>query len=367
MLYYKNQGHFFMEYDFFVIFFLMIAKVNAYLFFSYLRMICTNLPPADIAYQDFFSILITDKKQKGDTMHITGTFLDEISWDIPHQNWGEKEWDADFASMKAIGIDTVIMIRSGLRRFMTYPSKVLTDRKGCYMPPVDLVELYLRLAEKYGMTFYFGTYDGNNWHPETVKDEIAICCDAASEAFDRYGKYPAFGGWYLSTEISRKSAVSVENYSKLGKHCKDISGNLPVLISPFIGGIKANPNDPISYEQHEKEWSEILAAIQGSVDIVAFQDGHCEYDELAEYLRINKRLMTKYGMESWTNCETFDRDMPIHFLPIKWEKMLLKLEAAREAGMTKAITFEFSHFMSPNSCYRSAGNLYNRYREHFNI
>ncbi|MBQ9775080.1 MAG: DUF4434 domain-containing protein [Lentisphaeria bacterium] len=300
-------------------------------------------------------------------MHITGTFLDEISWDIPHQNWGEKEWDADFAAMKAIGIDTVIMIRSGLRRFMTYPSKVLANRKGCYTPPVDLVELYLRLAEKYGMTFYFGTYDGNNWHPETVKEEIAICCDAASEAFDRYGKSPAFGGWYLSTEISRKSAVSVENYSKLGKHCKEISGNLPVLISPFIGGIKANPNDPISYEQHEKEWSEILSAIQGSVDIVAFQDGHCEYDELAEYLRINKRLMTKYGMESWTNCETFDRDMPIHFLPIKWEKMLLKLEAAREAGMTKAITFEFSHFMSPNSCYRSAGNLYNRYREHFNI
>ncbi|MBQ8754084.1 MAG: DUF4434 domain-containing protein [Lentisphaeria bacterium] len=106
-------------------------------------------------------------------MHITGTFLDEISWDIPHQNWGEKEWDADFAAMKAIGIDTVIMIRSGLRRFMTYPSEVLAKRKGCYTPPVDLVELYLRLAEKYGMTFYFGTYDGNNWHPETVKEEIA--------------------------------------------------------------------------------------------------------------------------------------------------------------------------------------------------
>lgn len=45
-------------------------------------------------------------------LRITGTFLDEISHDIPHQNWGEKEWDNDFANMKAIGIDTVIMIRS---------------------------------------------------------------------------------------------------------------------------------------------------------------------------------------------------------------------------------------------------------------
>ena len=28
---------------------------------------------------------------KGDAMRITGTFLDEISHDIPHQNWGERE------------------------------------------------------------------------------------------------------------------------------------------------------------------------------------------------------------------------------------------------------------------------------------
>ena len=25
-------------------------------------------------------------------LRITGTFLDEISHDIPHQNWGAKEW-----------------------------------------------------------------------------------------------------------------------------------------------------------------------------------------------------------------------------------------------------------------------------------
>ena len=34
-------------------------------------------------------------------MRITGTFLDEISHDIPHQNWGREEWDADFRAMKA--------------------------------------------------------------------------------------------------------------------------------------------------------------------------------------------------------------------------------------------------------------------------
>ena len=83
-------------------------------------------------------------------LRITGTFLDEISHDIPHQNWGAKEWEADFRHMKAIGIDTVIVIRSGYRKFITYPSPYLL-KQGCYMPSVDLIDLFLRLAEKYGI------------------------------------------------------------------------------------------------------------------------------------------------------------------------------------------------------------------------
>ena len=74
---------------------------------------------------------------KNNGLKITGTFLDEISHDIPHQNWSEREWEQDFRYMKSIGIDTVIMIRSGYRKFITYPSKYLLG-KGCYMPSFDL-------------------------------------------------------------------------------------------------------------------------------------------------------------------------------------------------------------------------------------
>jgi len=110
-------------------------------------------------------------KAKG--IKITGTFLDEISHDIPHQNWGEKEWDADFAHMKVIGIDTVIMIRSGYRKFITYPSEYLLKKHNCYMPSVDLVDMYCRLAEKYGMKFYFGLYDsGKYWDTGDLSWEV---------------------------------------------------------------------------------------------------------------------------------------------------------------------------------------------------
>ena len=49
------------------------------------------------------------------------------------------------------------------------------------------------------------------------------------------------------------------------------------------------------------------------------------------------------------------------------EKLLLKLEAAAQVGMEKAITFEFSHFLSPHSAYPQAHQLYKRYCEHFGL
>jgi hypothetical protein len=306
-------------------------------------------------------------------MLITGTFLDEISHDIPHQNWGEKEWEQDFQYMKAAGIDTVIMIRCGYRKMMTYHSAFLQKKHGCFAPPADLLELFLSLADKYNLNFYFGLYDsGKYWDTGDVTEEISDNHFVTEEVWQRYGHHPSFKGWYLSMEISRRTKGTIEAFQAMGKHCKEISGNLPVFISPWIDGRKAvmassgilTKEQSVSLEQHENEWNEIFDGIKGAVDAVAFQDGHVDYHELYEYLVINKKLADKYALQSWTNCESFDRDMPIKFLPIKFELLKLKLEAARKAGYDKAITFEFSHFMSPQSMYVSAHHLYNRYLEY---
>ena len=141
---------------------------------------------------------------------ISGTFLDEISHDIPHQNWGEAEWDLDFQYMKAIGIDTVIMIRSGYKKFITYPSQYLLG-KGCFMPSVDLLDMYLRLAEKHGMKFYFGLYDsGHYWATGDMTHEIEDNKYVIDEVWKNYGeKYKSFGGWYVSGEISRATKGAI--------------------------------------------------------------------------------------------------------------------------------------------------------------
>ncbi len=334
---------------------------------------CSGTTGSDTNEKQIQSRLIV---QKNNALPITGTFLDEISHDIPHQNWGEKEWDKEFTYMKAIGIDTVIMIRSGYRKFITYPSEYLIS-KGCYKPSVDLLEMFLRLAGQYGMKFYFGLYDsGKYWDTGDLSWEIEDNKYVIDEVWENYGsRFDSFQGWYISGEISRKTKGAVSAFRAMGRQCKDVSDGLPTFISPWIDGKKAvmaasgqmTRENAVSVQEHEKEWGEIFEGIHDVVDAVAFQDGHIDYDELDAFFSVNKKLADKYGMKCWTNAETFDRDMPIKFLPIKFDKLRLKLEAAKRAGYDKGITFEFSHFMSPQSAYLQAGNLYKRYKEYFDI
>lgn len=307
-------------------------------------------------------------------MKITATFIDEISHDIPHQNWGSKEWAQDFGHMKKMGIDTVVLIRAGYRKFLSYPSEYLIENHGCFPPSQDLVKLFLELSDRFGMNFYFGIYDsGTYWDTGDMSAEIAVNIPLIEEAYARYGHYESFKGWYLSLELSRKTKGAISAIKNLGQHCKKVSGGLPVLISPWIDGKKAvmaasealHKQTSISLEAHETEWDEIFKGIQGAVDIVAFQDGHVDFEDLQDYLGVNKKLADRYGMASWTNTESFDRDMPIKFLPIKFDKLQYKLDKAQKAGMSKAITFEFSHFMSPQSAYSQAGHLFNRYTEYY--
>ena len=244
-------------------------------------------------------------------------------------------------------------------------------------PSVDLLDLFLRLAGKYGMKFYFGLYDsGEYWDTGDMSHEVEHNKYVIDEVWNMYGrKYESFGGWYLSGEISRATKGAIGTFHALGKQCKEVSGGLPTFISPWIDGKKAvmasgsklTKEQAVSVEQHEREWDEIFDGIHDVVDACAFQDGHIDYDELDAFFAVNKRLADKYGMQCWTNAESFDRDMPIKFLPIKFDKLRMKLEAAMRAGYDKAITFEFSHFMSPQSAYLQAGHLFDRYKEYFNI
>ncbi|MGC9522058.1 MAG: DUF4434 domain-containing protein [Anaerolineae bacterium] len=301
-------------------------------------------------------------------MRITGTFLDEITHDIPSNNWGRAEWAREFATMKAVGIDTVILIRAGCGRMTTYPSEVLQREVGIYPVYEDLVDLFLSLAEAQGMDFFFGTYDSVTYAPQerTIQGHLDLGRAFIDEAWARYGDRPAFKGWYLTFEIARRDPTRLACLRELGAHCKALAPELPTLISPYIAGHKLFAN-PVSLEDHRADWNEILDSLAGVVDVVAFQDGHVDYDVLPDFLAANCELIRDHGMQAWSNVESFDRDMPFNFPPIDWRKLWWKMEAAEAAQVDKLITFEFSHFMSPQSTWPAAHNLFRRYCEHFAI
>lgn len=293
---------------------------------------------------------------------ITGTFLDEISHDIPSANWGRDEWAQDFAAMAAVGIDTVVLIRAGYRDRATFDSKVLRRRHPYLIVQDDLVGMFLELAERHGMAFWFGTYDsGDHWNRGDHQGEIDVNRAFCDEVVERYGASPAFRGWYISHEIDAFSEPVMRVYEELSAHLRALK-DLPILISPYIRGPKQF-DVAFSIEEHAAEWSRVFERIRGKVDVVAFQDGNVEYARLPEFLKVNAELASECGLTTWSNVETFERDVHIKFPPIGWPKLRHKMDAALAAGVDKLITFEFSHFLSPNSMYESARSLHRRYRE----
>ena len=297
-------------------------------------------------------------------LKITGTFIDEISHDIPSANWGPEDWQRDFDAMKMAGIDTVILIRAGYRNKVTFQSKTIEKYIGGVLPvPFDLVELFLDQAQRCGMNFFFGTYDsGSFWHEGNYKKEVDINKIFCEEVVAKYGHKKAFKGWYVSHEIDTYNESVMLVYQQLAMHLKSLK-NLPILISPYIHGVKQFADNPVTLERHVNAWDKVFSEVKGLIDIVAFQDGQVNFNDLAEYIVAHRKLAQKHGVICWSNVETFSRDMPIKFPPIGWPELLHKMTIASDRGIEKLITFEFSHFMSPNSIYPSARNLFQRYMD----
>ncbi|MBA4294115.1 DUF4434 domain-containing protein [bacterium] len=297
-------------------------------------------------------------------LKITGTFLDEITHDIPSQNWGEKEWRREFALYQKIGIDTVIIIRAGYQNKCIFPAKSVPN-----LLPLksDLAQMFLDLAGEHNLQLFFGTFDsGSHWYRRSYWKEVDLNKAFLDEVGQKYGNHPALAGWYLCHETSKNEAHIIELHNQIGAHCKSIK-DVPVLISPFPQGTKQFvTGDAFTLEESLDHWNRIFDETKDVVDICAFQDGQIQYHELPEFLHGVKSIADNHGISTWSNVETFDRDMPIKFPPADWRYLELKMEAATQTA-EKIITFEFAHFMSPYSCYASAHNLFKRYCEAHNL
>lgn len=287
---------------------------------------------------------------------VTATFIDEITCDIPSQNWGRGEWEREFDTYVEHGIDTVVLIRAGMGPRLATPSATIDRHRPTLPVYVDLVRLFLDLAQQRGIAFYLGLYDSDyHWHRYDWEPEVRINREFIAEMWDRFGSSPALRGWYLPHETTDSSLRIIDINTKL-------------LVSPYycgrpdIAGSHGRGITPLSVDEHARIWAEIFRRYSGLITHCAFQDATAELLQLQEFTQATVEAARGHGVTLWSNLESFDRDMPIRFPPTDWRKLAHRLDVV-QPYVEKIITFEFPHFMSPNSMWPSARALFERYQE----
>ncbi len=291
---------------------------------------------------------------------ITGTFIDEITYDIPSSNWTEEQWEADLDHMRATGIDTLIFIRGGLGRKTIFPSEVIGTPRA-----TDFAGFIMGEAEKRNMNVFMGLYISNiDWNNGDAETEIRINEKFAREIYARYGHMKSFAGWYIPHETSRNELNIEEVMYGLSSICKEIAPDKPVLISPYFQSTVISKEDFLTPEQHFEEWDKILHRAGANIDICAWQDGTAPMEQMEAYYGAVKKCCDKYDIKLWVNTETFERDVRCLYPPIPFPELEEKLYHHSKYA-EKIITFEFSHFLSPQSIYPSARNLYNKYVDYY--
>lgn len=293
---------------------------------------------------------------------ITGTFIDEITYDIPSSNWTNEQWAQDLDYMKEVGIDTLIVMRSVFYDKCIYPSKIFSTLK---KQDEDFAGFILEEAAKRGMQVFMGMYISNlTWNDGDYQFEVEQNKKFLKEFLGRYKDMPAFKGWYIPQEGGSRAYNLKETMGAIAKLCKEVTPDKPVLISPFFRGRNHAPNDYFTPKYTEKLWMEILSEGGQYIDYCAFQDGTVPLDEYDEYLAAIKRVCDYYDIKLWANVETFERDVRQMYFPIPFDVLRRKIEIA-EKHVEKCITFEFSHFLSPQSIFPSAKNLNTLYRNYY--
>ncbi len=291
---------------------------------------------------------------------ISGTFLDGIACDIPSNNWTDEIWDREFARYQQDGIDTAIIIRVGFKDSSMYRSEVM---KTTLYQQDDLVQRFLDLGSKYQIKIYIGMFDTEiYWLSNDWPGEVAVNIDLIHELNQRYGNHPAFAGWYMSHEGSMQYHQT-KIWKPLCQEIRKFDKHRPIMTSPRYAGSKWSHEFPVSPKVHYQHFDYILAEMEGLINIYAPMDGHVHFKELEGYLEVMTEVTSKYQVEFWSNLETFDRDMPWRFPPIEWEKLRFKLECA-QPYVSKIISFELPHFLSPDSMYPSAKTLYQLYHHY---
>ena len=281
-------------------------------------------------------------------------------------------WQTELGSMKSIGMDTVVINYVAYDKFYFYPTSV----PGGMPFAVDSIENILDAADQHGMDVYLGLHlDPDQFSTSTFDLQANLAQGQAelTELWSRYGNHPSLAGWYMPQEFSDYMVFNqpqlrndIITYTSTVTNQAHVSSGLPMMISPYFG---QNPN-AAAYGN----WWNSTGLPQTGVDIVAMQDGVGTHrTTIAESRTVFQALapvMANHGVVFWANNESFNQ---IHGWPVDSQPW-----AAQPTGIgtfaaqiestnpfvEKSITFEFSHYMSPQGTL-ATNALYQDYKAYF--
>jgi hypothetical protein len=306
---------------------------------------------------------------------ITGTFVSCVAGDTGINNWGLAEWEYEFRLYKAIGIDTVIIIRCEVESDGLYQSG-FDPRSTSWPEDPDLVSMFFRLSEEHGMKLYLGgTESLDNLYKGYWKQEIENNRIFYERALDKFGDYKCFHGLYYTVEALPWHFNFCDIVIGTAEAAHKLAPGMKKLFSPTLYGLTGYPNRHYTLDDFKKIYGQLLQTISGKLDYCAWQDKYflpnCRMGQVLEtslddWYRAAKQITEAAGAEFWSNIETFQRSTTTaehrDFRQIDYRSLAFKLQtAARYAA--KNITYEFSTCLSPNAEWGSSARLLARYLE----
>ncbi len=274
---------------------------------------------------------------------IEGTFV-QFWWSMREVT--PAQWEREFGAMRRAGLHTIIL------------QWAQSDGRNLFEAPDPFPEI-LDTAHRQKMRFVFGLrHDGRWWrewgNPDYLRAETRESIALAQEVHRRYGKHPAFAGFYIPYELWDAPFTETqlrqlgEMLRGIGRACRQVAPGKPVFLAPFFAG-------GIPSERFEQSW---LSLLEGRpVDVVALQDGVGArgWDEEIErrvppYFAAMQSACRQRGVKLWCDLECFrltnnDPSRP-QFAPASAERIVRQLKAV-SPFVERVVTFDFYHYMSP--------------------
>ncbi len=279
-------------------------------------------------------------------------------------------WVDELTAMRDLAMDTLVVQYVGINNFYFYPTAV----SGASPYPVDSIERILGAADALDMSVYLGLHldTSINAGQFDLAANLARGQATLAELHTRYGAHDSLAGWYLPEEMSDYIAFHLPQLSDniltyLGQ-MTDLAHettSLPTMISPYFG---QNPN-----AQAYANWWNTTGIPRTGVDILALQDGVGTHrTTIAQSRAVYEALapvLAQHGVAFWANNESFNQihgwpvdDQPWQAQPADAETFIAQIEASAPF-VEKAITFEFTYYMSPQRGGLAAG-LYSDYLDY---